>query len=74
MLLKVFTQHNKEMVTLIQTAEYAPRTLTDFETTFKHVQNFRGWKYNLKDMAIEKIDFSFVIDFEFYLIYVGLPR
>jgi hypothetical protein len=76
MLLEIFAQHNKDMTVLIQTEEYAQGTLTHFETTYKHVQNFLQWKYNLKDIAIDKVDYSFINDFEFYLNsqYFGLYR
>lgn len=67
MLMEIFSQHNKQMVKLIEKEEYAKGTLTHFETTYKHVLAFLKWKYNLQDISIDKIDYAFISDFEYYL-------
>ncbi|HJS53674.1 MAG TPA: site-specific integrase, partial [Chitinophagaceae bacterium] len=74
MFLEVFKEHNKQMEKLIPNNEYAQGTLMHFETTYKHIQSFLVWKYELKDVPIEKvdipvnrIDYSFISDFEYYL-------
>jgi site-specific recombinase XerD len=65
-LLPVFKEHNRQMRALIGNG-YAPGTLTCFETTFKHTENFLKWKYQATDIDIKKIDHEFVTSFEFYL-------
>lgn len=65
--LAVFEEHNQQMGKLIEREEYAKGTLTHFETTYRHTKAFLQWKYHEKDIAIDKIDYSFISDFEFYL-------
>ena len=67
MLLEIFLEHNKQMVKLIESEEYADGTLTHFETTYKHTASFLLWKYNFIDIPIDKIDYAFISDFEYYL-------
>ena len=67
MLLQIFADHNRQMLSLIQTGEYAKGTHTHFETTYKHVESFVKWKFNISDIAVNKIDFAFINDFEYYL-------
>ena len=38
-----------------------------YETSLKHTKNFLLWKYNISDISIEKIDYSFIMEYEFYL-------
>jgi integrase len=70
--LEIFAEHNKQMVKLIERGEYAKGTLTHFETTYTHTKAFIQWKYNqegrtINDVTIDKIDYSFISDFEYYL-------
>ena len=67
MLLEIFAEHNKQMAKLIPTGEYAKGTLTHFETTYKHVESFLRWKYNVGYTMIKKVDYAFIHDFEYYL-------
>lgn len=67
MLLKVFSEHNQQMKILIQNHAYAKGTLTHFETTYRHTGAFLQWKYKFSDVAVNKIDYGFISDFEFYL-------
>lgn len=66
MLLEVFEEHNCKMSALAN-REYAPATLTRYETTLEHVRAFMKWKYNIADIAVKSLSFSFATDFEFYL-------
>jgi site-specific recombinase XerD len=66
-LLKIFDEHNGKMETLIEKKEYAKGTLTHFQTTREHLKNFILWKYKGEDFDINKIDYSFISDFEYYL-------
>ncbi len=67
MLLDIFSAHNKDMQTLVSSDEYSQGTVTHFETAYKHTQTFIKLKYGLHDIAIDKVDYSFINDFEFYL-------
>lgn len=74
MILDVFAEHNKQMSTLIEKGEYAPGTLTHFETTYKHVQAFLRKHFAMQELPLEevdlpvtKLDYGFVCDFAFYL-------
>lgn len=66
MLVSVFQDHNKHMKELVG-KKYACGTLQRFEVTLNHLQNFIMWKYNLNDYRLDKLDFAFINDFEFYL-------
>jgi hypothetical protein len=70
-LLKVFDEHNEKMETLIEKKEYAEGTLTHFKTTQRHLKDFIKWKFERDDFEIDKIDYSFISDFEYYLIQVA---
>jgi site-specific recombinase XerD len=67
MLLEIFAEHNTQMTKLITAGEYAKGTHTHFETTYKHVESFIKWKFNLRDVAIKQVDYAFISDFEYYL-------
>jgi site-specific recombinase XerD len=65
-LLCVVKQHNDEILKLIGKG-YCKGTWTKYNTTLTHLRNFLFWKYNLSDINIRDIKYSFVTDFEFYL-------
>jgi site-specific recombinase XerD len=66
MLIPIFQDHNSKMKELLG-KQYAPGTLQRFEVTLNHLKNFLIWKYNVTDMRLDKLDFAFVTDLEFYL-------
>jgi site-specific recombinase XerD len=66
MLIPIFQEHNKRMESLIP-KQYALNTLKKFKTTLKHIEDFLRIKYNVNDINIEKINISFINDFDFYL-------
>lgn len=66
MLVSIFQDHNNKMKKLLG-KQYAPGTLQRFEVTLNHLKNFLNWKYKVTDIRIDKIDFAFITDFEFYL-------
>lgn len=66
MLLKIFTQHNEQIRTLIG-QEYALATYKKYKTTYTHVEDFLKEKYNLDDVEITKLDYEFITEFEFWL-------
>ncbi|WP_369765269.1 site-specific integrase [Flavobacterium sp. WC2429] len=66
MLIPIFEEHNRKVEELIG-LEYAPGTLERYKTSLKHTKEFLQWKYRISDIAINKIDHSFVTEYEFYL-------
>lgn len=65
-LIPIFKEHNRKIKELLG-IEYALGTLERYETSLKHTKDFLSWKYNLTDINIEKIDHSFITEYEFYL-------
>ncbi len=66
MLIPIYQDHNNKIEELIGNG-YAYGTLERFKISLKHLQEFISWKYNLSDISINKVDFAFVTEFEFYL-------
>jgi site-specific recombinase XerD len=66
MLVDIFTDHNQKMKGLIGRG-YSKGTLTCFETTLKHTQDFLEWKYQLTDLDIKKIDHDFITNYQYYI-------
>ena len=66
MLLEIFKNHNEEMEMLIG-KEYALNTVKKYKTAYKHIKDFLAYKFKLKDIPIEKLNHSFITNFEFYL-------
>jgi site-specific recombinase XerD len=66
MLLEIFQNHNEEMEMLIG-KEYALNTVKKYKTAYKHVKNFLAYKFKLRDIPIERLNHSFITNFEFYL-------
>ena len=66
MIIPIYQSHNDKIEDLIGNG-YAYGTLERFKISLKHLQEFILWKYNMNDISINKIDYAFVTDFEFYL-------
>jgi site-specific recombinase XerD len=66
MIIPIYQNHNDKIEELIGNG-YAYGTLERFKISLKHLQEFIQWKYNLSDISINKIDYAFVTEFEFYL-------
>ena len=66
MLLEIFQEHNNQVAKL-SGSEYAPATVKRYDTTLEHTRSFIKWKYNLSDIEISSLTFTFATDFEFYL-------
>ena len=66
MIIPIYQNHNDKIKDLIGNG-YAYGTLERFKISLKHLQEFIFWKYNLCDISINKIDYAFVTEFEFYL-------
>ncbi|GAC1425534.1 MAG: site-specific integrase [Flavisolibacter sp.] len=66
MLLDIFTQHNLQIKTLVGNG-YAPLTYRRYTTALEHTLRFIKFKYRLDDLEINKLNYEFISDFEFYL-------
>ena len=66
MLIPIYQNHNDKIEELIGNG-YAYGTLERFKISLKHLQEFILWKYYVSDISINKIDYAFVTEFEFYL-------
>lgn len=66
MLLDVFKDHNERIEALLGNG-FEPNTLKGYRTTVKHLTAFISWKYKTTDIELNKLDHSFIADFEFYL-------
>ena len=47
--------------------EYASGKLERYKTSLKNAKDYMQWKYNISDTEINKIDHSFLTEYEFYL-------
>lgn len=65
-LVAVFENHNLKMKSLIG-REYERSTLQRYETCLMHVKDFMQLNYNVSDIPVTKINFAFLVDFEYYL-------
>ncbi len=66
MLIPIYKDHNNRIESLIGKG-YAFGTLERFKISLKHLEEFLFWKYNVRDIAIHKVDFALITDFDFYL-------
>ena len=66
MLVPIFQEHNKKMKELVG-KEYAQGTLDRYTTSLRHTIEFLQWKYKISDIELNKIDYAFVTDYEFFL-------
>lgn len=66
MLIEVFEAHNNQVKQLIG-RDYSAATLERYKTSLDHTRSFMTWKYGIKDIAVDKLNFEFVSDYEFWL-------
>ncbi|MGC4041879.1 MAG: site-specific integrase [Flavobacterium sp.] len=66
-IIPIFQDHNNRIKALIPTGEFAPGTLERYETSLSHTIEFLIWKFNIRDIDIKKIDYAFIMDYDFYL-------
>jgi site-specific recombinase XerD len=66
MFLEQFKKHNDRMIELKGT-DYAEGTISRYNTSYHHTKEFIKWKYKYDDIDIQKLDFEFITDFEFWL-------
>ena len=66
MFIEIVQQHNNDIKTLIG-KDYSKATWIKYNTTQKHLEAFLKWKYSIADINLNKLNFEFINDFEFYL-------
>lgn len=66
MLLTIFEDHNKRMNDLVG-KEFSINTHKKYLTAISHTREFLKSQYRVNDIAISKVDITFVNDFDFYL-------
>jgi site-specific recombinase XerD len=65
MILEVFKSHNEQIAALVN-LEYSPATLKRYKTSMGHTGSFIKWKYGVEDLEIDKLNFEFISDYEFW--------
>jgi len=66
MLMEIFKHHNEQIAALVG-KDYSVATLERYKTSFRHTQSFLQWKYNVTDIDIQKLDFEFITEYDFWL-------
>jgi site-specific recombinase XerD len=66
MLMEIFKRHNDQMAELVG-REYAPGTHERYNTSYKHTISFLEWKYKVTDLDINRLNFEFITEYEFWL-------
>ena len=63
----IFQEHNDRIQALVPVGEFAQGTVERYKTTLNHFKSFLESKYKVSDIAIAKIDYAFIMDFDFFL-------
>lgn len=66
MLLEIFRQHNEQVAALVG-RDYAPGTLTRYETSYKHTRAFLLSRYKKDDIDVNQLKYEFITEYEFWL-------
>lgn len=66
MILEVFNYHNEQIAALVN-SEYSPSTLKRYKTSMGHTRSFIKWKYSVEDIEISRLDYEFIMEYEFWL-------
>ncbi|TLV01429.1 site-specific integrase [Dyadobacter luticola] len=66
MILEIFYEHNDKMSKLVGT-DFAPGTLERYKTSYEHTKEFIRYKYRTDDLEIDKLDYDFIADYEFWM-------
>lgn len=65
--LEEFSDHNSEILALVQKKEYAIGTHERYQIAKSHVAKFIQYKYNRDDLEFRELNFAFIRDYELYL-------
>ena len=63
----IFQEHNDRIQALVPTGEFAQGTVERYKTTLNHFKSFLESKFKIADIAIDKMDYAFIMDFDFFL-------
>ena len=63
----IFQEHTDRIQALVPVGEFAQGTVERYKTTLNHFKSFLESKYKVSDIAIAKIDYAFIMDFDFFL-------
>jgi site-specific recombinase XerD len=66
MFLQEFEKHNNRLIEL-KDQEDAKGTSLRYAASYKHAKEFISWKYGTADIEIQKLNYEFIADFEFWL-------
>jgi len=66
MVMEIFQHHNDQMKSLVG-KEYAPGTLQRYETSYRHTKSFIETRYKTKDLDINRLNFEFLSEYEYWL-------
>ncbi|MDP9077075.1 MAG: site-specific integrase [Bacteroidota bacterium] len=65
-ILEAFQEHNRQMKILVG-KEFAPATLTRYNTVCAHLSSYIKWKYEKNDFEIKDLNYEFISQFVFWL-------
>ncbi|AZA82480.1 recombinase [Chryseobacterium lactis] len=65
--LEEFSDHNSEILALVETKEYAIGTYERYQIAKSHAAKFIKFKYNRDDLEFRELNFAFIRDYELYL-------
>jgi len=65
MLLEIFDEHNEQMKALVG-KDFSPLTLERYITSRKHTHEFLKWKHKIEDIDIQKLNYEFITDYQFW--------
>ncbi len=66
MLMEIFQHHNDQMKSLVG-KDYAAGTLQRYETSYRHTKSFIETRYKISDININRLDFEFLSEYEYWL-------
>ena len=66
MVMEIFQHHNDQMKSLVG-KEYAPGTLQRYETSYRHTKSFIENRYKTSDLDINRLNFEFLSEYEYWL-------
>lgn len=66
MIIELFEEHNNKLAQLIG-SEYAPGTLIRYKTSLEHTKSFILKKFMVEDLDINKLNYEFITEYEFWL-------
>ena len=65
-LVEIYTKHNEQVHSLVG-IDYAEVTARKFDTSLLRLKEYMAHKYKVEDIAIAKVDYQFVVDFDVFL-------